>query len=108
MRTVRFLRWRVTGVAAVMIAALTCVFGSAAVAGRGVVVAAQGPSPEGPPTYPGYTLVWADEFNRDGAPDPANWTYERGFVRNRELQWYQPENARQANGFLVIEARRER
>ena len=38
----------------------------------------------------------------------ANWTYERGFVPNRELQWYQPENARQANGLLVIEARRER
>ena len=55
-----------------------------------------------------YTLVWADEFDRDGGPDPAKWTFERGFVRNRELQWYQPENARQANGVLVIEARRER
>jgi len=53
-------------------------------------------------------LVWADEFDRDGAPDPANWTYERGFVRNQELQWYQPENARVERGLLVIEARRER
>jgi beta-glucanase (GH16 family) len=57
---------------------------------------------------PGYTLVWADEFDRDGAPDPANWTYERGFVRNQELQWYQPENARVDHGQLVIEGRRER
>ena len=61
-----------------------------------------------PASYPGYSLVWADEFNRTGAPDPKDWTYERGFVRNRELQWYQPQNARQADGFLVIEARRER
>jgi beta-glucanase (GH16 family) len=61
-----------------------------------------------PPTYPGFSLVWADEFNRDGAPDPKNWGYERGFVRNRELQWYQPENARASDGLLIIEGRRER
>lgn len=56
----------------------------------------------------GYKLVWADEFNRDGSPDPAKWTYEHGFVRNRELQWYQPENARCEKGLLIIEARREK
>ncbi|HEY8485429.1 MAG TPA: glycoside hydrolase family 16 protein [Longimicrobiales bacterium] len=55
-----------------------------------------------------YELVWADEFDRDGPPDPANWTYEIGFVRNQELQWYQPENAWCENGLLIIEARRER
>ena len=55
-----------------------------------------------------YRLVWADEFERAGAPDSSNWTYERGFVRNEELQWYQPENARVENGLLIIEARRER
>jgi hypothetical protein len=27
---------------------------------------------------PGYKLVWADEFNKNGVPDPANWTYEKG------------------------------
>lgn len=53
-------------------------------------------------------LVWSDEFNKDGRPDPNNWTYERGFVRNQELQWYQPENARCENGILIIEGRRER
>lgn len=52
-------------------------------------------------------LVWHDEFNKDGPPDPANWNYEHGFVRNNELQWYQPENAFCTNGLLVIEARRE-
>jgi beta-glucanase (GH16 family) len=55
-----------------------------------------------------WKLVWADEFNTNGPPNPANWTYERGFVRNHELQWYQPENAVCTNGVLVIEARRER
>ena len=59
-------------------------------------------------SYAGYKLVWADEFDKDGPPDPCNWTYERGFVRNRELQWYQPDNARCENGLLVIEGRRER
>ena len=54
-----------------------------------------------------WQLVWADEFNTNGAPNPANWTYEHGFVRNHELQWYQPENAYCTNGLLVIEARRE-
>src|SRR5687768_13068839 len=72
------------------------------------VACATGPVAGLPPTYPGYALAWADEFNRDGQPDPKNWDYERGFVRNRELQWYQPENARVADGLLVIEARRER
>ena len=55
----------------------------------------------------GYKLVWHDEFNTNGPPDPANWNYEHGFVRNNELQWYQPENAVCTNGLLVIEARRE-
>ena len=54
-----------------------------------------------------YKLVWSDEFNTDGVPDPNNWTYENGFVRNRELQWYQPENARCENGLLIIEGKRE-
>src|SRR5450432_848838 len=54
-----------------------------------------------------WKLVWADEFDTNGPPNPANWNYERGFVRNNELQWYQPENAFCTNGLLVIEARRE-
>ena len=54
-----------------------------------------------------WKLVWHDEFDTNGAPDPANWNYERGFVRNQELQWYQPENAVCTNGLLIIEARTE-
>jgi len=55
----------------------------------------------------GYKLVWADEFNKDGPPDTTNWRYEKGFVRNKELQWYQVNNAFCENGYLVIEARKE-
>lgn len=55
----------------------------------------------------GYTLVWADEFNKGGAPDTSNWNYEKGFVRNEELQWYQQENASCEKGLLVIEGRKE-
>jgi beta-glucanase (GH16 family) len=53
-------------------------------------------------------LVWSDEFDRAGKPDPAKWGYETGFVRNEESQWYQPENAWCENGMLIIEGRRER
>jgi beta-glucanase (GH16 family) len=54
-----------------------------------------------------YKLVWADEFNTDGRPDTSNWNFENGFVRNEELQWYQPENATCKNGVLIIEAKKE-
>lgn len=54
-----------------------------------------------------WRLVWSDEFNTDGRPDEATWNYEHGFVRNHEDQWYQPENAWQQDGLLIIEARRE-
>ena len=56
--------------------------------------------------YDGYRLVWHDEFDRDGRPSDE-WSYEQGFVRNNEWQWYQPDNASVKDGMLVIEARRE-
>jgi beta-glucanase (GH16 family) len=60
-----------------------------------------------PATEGDYKLAWSDEFNTDGPPDPKNWTFEHGFVRNEEAQWYQPENAQCENGMLVITARHE-
>lgn len=48
----------------------------------------------------GYGLVWHDEFDREGKPDSLNWSYEQGFVRNNELQWYQPDNAFVKDGFI--------
>lgn len=57
--------------------------------------------------YSDYELVWHDEFDKDGRPDPAKWNYEHGFVRNKEAQWYQPENAYCKDGMLIIEGRKE-
>lgn len=54
-----------------------------------------------------YQLVWSDEFIRDGRPNPKKWTYEDGFVRNQEDQWYQRENAFCKDGKLYITGRRE-
>ena len=54
-----------------------------------------------------YQLVWSDEFDEGRTLNPDNWTYENGFVRNEELQWYQKENAFCENGLLIIEGRRE-
>ncbi len=65
----------------------------------------------GPVRAADWKLVWADEFNSAGAPDPSKWTYEEGFVRNHESQYYtraRSENARVEGGVLVIEARKER
>ena len=33
-------------------------------------------------------MVWSDEFNTPGLPDTAKWQYEKGHVRNKELQFY--------------------
>ena len=59
------------------------------------------------PVPDGYVLAWSDEFDVDGVPNPKNWNFETGFVRNQELQWYQAKNALVAGGLLIIEARRE-
>ena len=55
-----------------------------------------------------YKLVWSDEFNTNGLPNPAYWNFEEGFVRNNELQWYQDNNAYCKDGVLVIQAKKER
>jgi beta-glucanase (GH16 family) len=60
----------------------------------------------------GWRLVWADEFEADGSPDPLKWSYDVGGHGwgNKELQFYtngRTENARVRQGHLVIEARRE-
>lgn len=57
-----------------------------------------------------WALVWSDEFDGTGLPDPARWTFDVGDWGwgNREPQYYteaRTENARQQNGHLVIEAR---
>ena len=51
-----------------------------------------------------WELVWQQEFDTDGAIDPAQWTFEQGFVRNREAQYYtdRKENCIQKDGCLII------
>ena len=60
--------------------------------------------PFAPKPPEGMELVWGDEFNVAGRPDPKNWTYETGYVRNHEAQWYRPESAEVKDGCLVITA----
>lgn len=54
--------------------------------------------------------AWSDEFDYNGLPDPSKWSFEEGFVRNREPQYYtreRSENARVEGGNLIITAIRE-
>jgi beta-glucanase (GH16 family) len=64
-----------------------------------------------PATQPStnYKLVWSDEFNKPGSPDPDKWSFEIGKIRNNEAQYYtdRPENIRIEDGHLLIEARKE-
>jgi beta-glucanase (GH16 family) len=56
------------------------------------------------------TLVWSDEFDVNGAPDPAKWGYDTGGGGwgNNEVQIYTNNslNVRVENGNLVIEAKK--
>ncbi len=62
-------------------------------------------------------LVWSDEFDKDGLPDPSKWNYSVGNGcpnlcgwGNNELQYYtekEPKNARVENGNLIIEVHKE-
>lgn len=57
------------------------------------------------------TLVWSDEFDVDGAPDPEKWNIDEWPARvvNDEDQAYtaRARNLRVENGHLVIEAHKE-
>ncbi|MBI3138381.1 MAG: family 16 glycosylhydrolase [Sphingobacteriales bacterium] len=57
------------------------------------------------------TLVWSDEFDTPGAPDPAKWGYDLGAGGwgNGELQYYtnRTDNAVVSNGTLKIIAKAE-
>ncbi|QRN40846.1 MAG: family 16 glycosylhydrolase [Neisseriaceae bacterium] len=54
-----------------------------------------------------YELVWSDEFDYTGSPDPEKWDFEEGFVRNEEPQWYQKQNAYVDGTCLVITAKKQ-
>ena len=68
-------------------------------------------APSSVPDEHGWKLVWSDEFDIDGAPDPRNWHYEyTGFLRNKEEQWYtdSSDNIFVKDGMLHIVARLEK
>lgn len=58
-----------------------------------------------------YRLVWSDEFDYQGMPDPEKWNYDLGNHQwaNRELQAYtnRSANVRVENGRLIMQARKE-
>jgi beta-glucanase (GH16 family) len=55
----------------------------------------------------GMKLVFREDFNYGGVPNPEIWSCETGFQRNEELQWYQSKNTNCKNGCLVIEGKKE-
>jgi beta-glucanase (GH16 family) len=65
-----------------------------------------------PSSYPGYTLVWSDEFSATSFDNSA-WNAELGNGSggwgNNELEYYtgSPKNVFLSNGNLIIEARKE-
>ncbi len=67
--------------------------------------------PPAPATQTGkaWALVWADEFDVPGAPDPTRWAIFTGFTKTNSPVYYtgRPENVRVENGCLVFEARHE-
>ena len=92
-----------------------------------LLLACKGPEPASPTPQPPVSvtsptsattvptarkLVWADEFDKPGLPDPARWNYDVGGNGwgNNELEYYtdrREENARVENGKLIIEVRKE-
>ena len=62
-----------------------------------------------------HQLVWSDEFDADGLPDPSRWAYDTARNRqgwfNNERQYYAEArlaNSRVLDGSLVLTARAER
>lgn len=88
-----------------VIASFMACTGSPNPVGETAPVETQQPPPE-------WQLVWSDEFEEEGLPDPEKWGYDVGGHGwgNNELQYYTEarlENARIEDGRLIIEARRE-
>lgn len=62
------------------------------------------------PANKGWKLVWSDEFDNEGKPNEEKWTFEYGFLSNREKQYFteRPNNLRVEKGNLIIEAHKEK
>jgi beta-glucanase (GH16 family) len=59
----------------------------------------------------GYSrLAFHDEFDGEGLPDASKWSYEEGYIRNGEMQYYtvaREENCYQKDGYLHIVCRND-
>jgi beta-glucanase (GH16 family) len=80
---------------------------------RTKVSVADSDAPETVTTTDGRTLklAWQDEFNGEGLPDSSKWSYEVGYVRNNEEQYYTDgrlENIFQKDGYLTIKTIKEK
>jgi len=116
MRKARFPDRRGATLAATLVAAVAGIALASSCDGA-PAAAVPNPSPRDSTTPPAYTIVWSDEFEEDGLPDPTRWGYDLGDGcpslcgwGNNELQYYtagRVENARVEGGMLIIEARHE-
>ncbi|HEY0121809.1 MAG TPA: hypothetical protein VGC14_08610, partial [Rhizobium sp.] len=73
-----------------------------------LVVAAPTASAQEAKVPAGYKLVWSEEFDRAGLPDPGKWVYDTAANKsgwyNNEKQYYaadRPENGRVNDGKLT-------
>jgi beta-glucanase (GH16 family) len=72
---------------------------------QGCAKAQKSSNPSTPIVY--NKLVWQDEFDSPGLPDPSHWNYDTGFIANHELQYYtlaRTANAQVSGGMLDITA----
>ena len=62
-----------------------------------------------PPAGYKWEVIWSDEFDYTGVPDPTKWNYHTGYIGNNEQQGYtsSTKNSYVENGNLRITAIRE-
>ena len=93
--------------------AVRAVMGSDAGLAWYLIFTTEKPSQTPPPTTTYDDLVWSDEFDVDGPPNPENWVYDLGVGQagwgNNESQYYtdRSENISVADGMLNITAQAE-
>jgi len=83
---------------------------SVAVSGKGLNTADERENKSFTKAAVQWELVWEDNFDAAGLPNPKIWEYEVGYIRNNEAQYYtkeRAENARIEDGNLIIEARND-
>ncbi|HJV77014.1 MAG TPA: glycoside hydrolase family 16 protein [Paludibacter sp.] len=73
----------------------------------GTTINPYAPDASQPNKIAGMELVFDEEFSYKGSPNAEIWSFETGFKRNEELQWYQSKNAICKNGCLIIEGKKE-